>query len=508
MTLISLFLFFVFSALGLSMLFMAQIYLKSSAYKRNSTLLSYASENGVKSGFSHLLGLLSQTDFPSPLSSQETYELRENIRTKGSKLLEKLLGSTPPLQASENWENLEWESLTDIYPEEILETEDYFHVTYRVEIQAQGKIINLKQAKESSLEIILGVFAGNIPLLSFPLLIDRDLDFHQKQDFMERNKIAIMPFERNLISPKISFSEGGLIPESAPSHLRKALKMKFFAPQRLPNALLRAVLGLEKTNKPVPDGVYLVKDDLGLGGIFVQGDIEEMVMAIDQSFQVISFLTENGRWTLRFSPSQGKTNFSTPEETSDYNLLPLGIIVVNGEIRSLGGGVKEGTERAILTQDEVPAILSGVKLTIVSSDKITLSSHLLHQGVQWLEGIPYVKTSNSELIISSTGRDFLDSGRREGKIIIDEKSPREIKIQASLSASDKGFSIEGKQKTVFLLGSLQASSYSSDDSTLKIKFNEHFLEKLEENILDMDIPITAKPVLFLSFLRPVEWKER
>ncbi len=68
MTLVSVFLFFIFSTLGLSMLYFSQIYLKLSAYKKNSTLLAYASENGIKLGFDHLLNLLSQTMTPSLLS--------------------------------------------------------------------------------------------------------------------------------------------------------------------------------------------------------------------------------------------------------------------------------------------------------------------------------------------------------------------------------------------------------------------------------------------------------
>jgi hypothetical protein len=64
MTLVSVFLFFIFSTLGLSMLYFSQIYLKLSAYKRNSTVLDYASENGIKLGFNHLLNKLSQTTTP------------------------------------------------------------------------------------------------------------------------------------------------------------------------------------------------------------------------------------------------------------------------------------------------------------------------------------------------------------------------------------------------------------------------------------------------------------
>lgn len=504
-TLVSVFLCFVFSTLGLSMLYFSQIYLKLSAYKKNSTLLDYAAENGIKLGFNHLLNLLSPAVSPSLISSEETNELRENTKSKGMKILEKLLGSKPPFQNSQGWENIGWESVTNFYFEEIEEKEDYFHATYKAEIWSEGKIKNFKQTRESRLEALMGIFAGNLPLPYIPLLIDQRLDLEQKENFMKENKIDLLPSEKNLTQPQISFSEGDLLPGEANSQLSKAFKIKFFYPQNLSAPRLRAALGLEETNEPVPEGVYLIKDDMGLGGVYVQGDLEEMVLAIEEDVQVVSFLSKQGCWILKFSPSRGKTIFFTPEEIFFYDLLPLGIIIVNGEIHSLGGGIMDPSGRAILvTEDEIPSILKGVNLTIISSDKITLSSHLIHQGVKWIDGVPYVKDSNSQLIIFATGKDFLENTEREGKIIIDKNSPQEIKIQATLTASNKGFSIEGERKTVHILGSLQASDYASNENKLKFTFDERLLE--ESNLIQ-NAPKTAESVLCLSFFKPLEWKE-
>jgi len=505
MTLVSVFLFFVFSTLGLSMLYFSQIYLKLSAYKRNSTLLDYASENGIKLGFDHLINLLSQNVTPSLISQEESNELREDTINKGSEIMEKLLGSHLPFQNSQDWENIRWECITNFYFEKIEEKEDYFHALYKAEISSEGKIENFSQARESCLKASLGIFAGNLPLPYIPLLVDKKLDPDQKNDFMEKNKIGILPSEKNLISPQISFSEGGLLPEDANSQVQKALKIKFFYPQNLSNHSLRAILGLEETNEPIPEGVYLIKDDMGLGGIYVQGDLEEMITAIEEKFQVVSFLTEQGCWILKFSPQKSKTIFSTPEEVLYYDLIPLGIIIVNGKINSLGGGVMDPSGQAILvTEEEIPSILNGVNLTIISSDKITLSSHLIHQGVKWMDGLPYVKDRNSQLNIFVTGKDFLGNAEREGQIIIDKDSPQELKIQASLTAADKGFSIEGKGKTVHVLGSLHASDYSSNKNILKLAYDERLLE---ESDLVQNAPKTAKPVLCLSFFKPLEWKE-
>jgi hypothetical protein len=407
MTLVSVFLFFIFSTLGLSMLYFSQIYLKLSSYKKNSTLLEYASENGIKLGFNHLLNLLSQTMTPSLLSPHETNELREDAINKGSEIVEKLLGLHLPLQDSQAWENLGWESITNFHFDKIKEKEDYFHATYRAEISSEGKIENFKEARESSLEARLGIFAGNLPLPYIPLLIDKKLGPDKKNDFMERSKIDILPSGKNLISLKMGFSEGDLIPKDANSQVQKALKIKFFHPQNLSNLRLRVILGLEEINEPVPDGVFLIKDDMGLGGIYVQGDLEEMVTAIEEGFQVVSFLTEQGCWILRYSPQKSKTIFSSPEGFFYYDLIPLGIIIVNGKINSLGGGMVDSSGQAILVkEEEIPSILNGVNLTIISSDKITLSSHLIHQGVKWIDKVPYVKDRNSQLNIFVTGNDI------------------------------------------------------------------------------------------------------
>ena len=118
--------------------------------------------------------------------------------------------------------------------------------------------------------------------------------------------------------------------------------------------------------------------------------------------------------------------------------------------------------------------------------------------------VPYAKDSSSQLNIFATGQDILGNAESEGKIVIDENSPDELKIQASLSATGKGFSIEGEKKTVHILGSLQVSDYSSNDNALHLTFDERFSE-LDE--LTQDAPRTVKPVLFLSFLKPLEWRE-
>jgi len=504
-TLICIFIFFIFSTLGLSLIYLSQVYLKLSAFKKNSTTLDYSSENGIKQGFDHFVSLISDQSSPSILSPEQGDEFRENAQMDGLKLVEEILGANLPLVIQESWKRMSWRSSTDCLLEQVIEKENYFSTIYKVIINSEGMIKNFKPVRKSSLEASLKIFVGHIPLPFFPLLIDKKLSQEQKENFMEKNEISFLPSKENQIPPQITFSEKELIPEEANSLLSKALKIDIFYPQNLSQLKLRTVLGLEKINKPVPDGVYLIKDDLGLGGIYAQGDIEEIVTAIEDEFQVITFRTKQGCWILKFSPTKSKTLFSTPKETLCYDLIPLGIIIVNGKINSLGGGAVDSSGRATLIKDkEIPSILRGVNLTIICSDKITLSSHLIHQGVKWQEGLPYIKDSESQLIIFASGQDFFQNRDREGEITIDKNSPQEIKIQASLTASGKGFTIEGKDKTVHILGSLQASDYLSNENTLKIAFDERVLE---ENYLPENAPETTKPVLYPAFFRVLEWQE-
>ena len=187
-------------------------------------------------------------------------------------------------------------------------------------------------------------------------------------------------------------------------------------------------------------------------------------------------------------------------------MIPVGIVLVNGCIRSLGGGYVDSFGHISLACDEeIPCLLDGVNLTIISSDEITLSSHLIHQGVQWRDGIPYIKKSESMLNIFASGKDFVSGAEKAGQISVGRDAPQDIKIQASLTASNKGMTIKGEDKTVHLLGSLQVSDYVSNGSKLKIKSDERFLS--QEDLL-AHTPRSVEPILRLTSLKVLAWHEK
>jgi len=503
LTLLAAFVFFVFSGIGLGLIHLSQIHLRISGFKKQCTLLEYSSENGIKQGFNRFLALVAQVSSPGVISPEELNHLRENA-PKGI-ILEKFMGLKQPLLISGDWENLKWETSMSWFLENIIDKEVYFKAIHGVSFDSEGMIDNFELKRKTRLSSSLHILGGQIPLSFFPFLIDKKLKPKEKSNFSDENRITLSSSAQSHLDPKISFSGENLIPDRADVEMSKALKIKLFKPQNLSRAELRVILGLDASKEPVPDGVYLIKDNSGLGGIYVQGDVEEMVLAIEQEFQVISFQTQQGTWILKFSPSKGKTFFTSPGETLAYDLLPLGLVIINGKVKSLGGGVVDLSGEVILVKDEeVPSILRGARLTIISSDRITVSSHLILQGVKWQEGIPYVKDPDSQLAIYSTGKDFWDDTETEGGITIDNNSSEEIKLQAFLTASGKGFAIKGKGKKVQILGSLQATDYSAADNSLTLTMDERV--QVEDNFPE-NTPLTTKPVLFISYFKALEWEE-
>jgi hypothetical protein len=505
MFIVTIFTFMIFAVLALSLIFLTQVYLKVSGYRKNSALLDYSSENGIKNGFHYLIEAMSSAALPLVISEERYGQLRESARNAEARILEEALGIRLPVEILEDEEGMSWSSRASGFLEKISEGENYFSARFKLLIDSEGKLKNFLPKKASSFETRLEILAGKIPLALIPLLISKNMATDEKKNFEANNNIQLARIPNSFLYPRANIVEGGLIPQDASPLLEKALNIKIFRPQDLSNARLRAALGLENSTEPVPEGVYLIRNDLGLGGIWIQGNVEEMVTAIEQDFQVIAFQMDAGLWTIKFSLAQSKTYFYAPDSVQTYDLVPQGIILVSGEIRSLGGGVVDSEGKLRLVKDEeVDSILQGINLTIIASGPINLTSHLLRQGVRWQEGIPYIKGENAQLLIYSTGKDFQSEQIKNGGISIGENSPEEIKIQAGLTAQGEGFKILGGKKTVQILGSLQANDYLSGGSRLIMTPLFPNPQAINSSLFS---PAAAAPMLFLSSFESVEWKE-
>ena len=506
LTVFSVFLFLLFSSLGLGMLHLTRVYLKTSGFRKNTVMLEQASENGIKQGFDHLHRLLSQAVSPVLLSETETSQLWNDSLAGGIKCVQRVLEGDLPLRLGETWERLTWESVSEFQFAGIREAQEYFLVEYNGETSGTGKVQGFIPEKTSTLDSKLEILAGHIPLPAVPFLLDKEMTGEQRSSFLEQNDIHMIPSEDVDLPAAVAFSDGGLLPEQAEGLLAETLKIDIFYPQDLSPARLRMSLGLEVNDEPIPEGVYLARDDLGLGGVFVQGDLDEMILAIRSSFQIVSFRQGSNLWILQFSPEEGKTVFVSPAGILAFDFVPLGIIIVNGKILSLGGGYEDSSGRILLAgEEEIPCVLRGVNLTIVSSDEITLSSHLIYQGVTWQDGVPYLKDTDSQLVIHATGQDLLSGEELAGQIIIGENSPEDLKVQASLAASGKGIAVSGEDKRVQVLGSLQTSELLLNGNELNIKFDDRFFRDFD--FYFQNAPTTAQPVLCVSRFKIMGWRE-
>jgi len=446
-----------FSIMGLGMLFLSQIHLKASAARERSMILDYASENGIKRGLQELAEALDTADRLIEISDERLEEIRFEANAGGTGTLEDQLGWAFPRFVRETRGGISWESTMTGRMDRLEEHGDFCETDYLLQIESQGGLPAYRPKRVSQCDSILKVLAGRIPIPSIPLLINKKMSEDEEADFLKSNGIILRENPGDGLSTKLETGESPVIPEDALPLLARALKIELTGPEDLDNRILRSALGLEASDEPVPEGVYLIKDSLGLGGIFVQGDADEMIAAIDGDNQILRFRMGSGEWTLLFNPAQGTSTFMTPEGDSSFDEAPEGIILVNGKIGALGGGTVDSSGEINPLEDEaVPSLLAGVQLTIVASESITISTHLFSQGVRWREGIPYIKDPGSPLILYSTGKDFLDGSEREGRIAVDERSPATLTVQASLIAKDQGLILGGGGKIIELLGGVRA----------------------------------------------------
>ena len=503
-SLVVLFLLFVFTGLGLSMIYLSQVHIKMNAYRKSSLFLDYASENGLKRGLQDLAEWFEAGGGVLPLSDSIVEDFRANPAASFPLLLEEALGAGFPRRFAESEAEANWESVSTCALRNYEDRGTHLRIAAGLLVESSGGLDRLKPKRRSSLEASLGILAGNLPLPAIPLLINREMTAAERSDLLRSSGISLVPGNGNLIAPQAVVTGGPVVPRDATPLAAKALDIRVFRPQDLSSAKLRAALGLEPSTDPVPDGVYLVKTDLGLAGIFVQGDLEEMVLAIDGDAQVIAFKLSAGDWVLRFSPARSRTEFRTPAAVFEYETVPLGIIIVSGKVGSLGGGVVASDGAVQMVRDrETASVLSGVGLTIISSGKVTLTSHLILQGVRWQDGVPYIKESQTQLVIFSTGRDLLSQEDVNGGIAVDAGAPAELKVQASLTAASGRVEIGGSGKTVEVLGAVHTPDYAGNGNRLRIVADE----RAAAGTTGENAPVTASPRLCLYSLKVVSWLE-
>ncbi|OGD29526.1 MAG: hypothetical protein A2Y56_07545 [Candidatus Aminicenantes bacterium RBG_13_63_10] len=504
-TFVVLALFVVFSSLGLGLIFLSQVSLRSGRSVKNLTVLDILAENGVKQEYAALAALLETRPFPLTLDALQAEAWLSDPAANEKEIIETALGTETPTSSSGGWGAHAWRGTSEFSIGGAESGDSHLEADFRVLISSLGNIEGLSVTRSSRLEAALKITAGFVPLAFFPVLLDEAAGDGAPPEPPSSERLVITPGPGLNHLARILETRERLLPAFAAPALEKALGVKILKPQDLTPAFLRTVLGLEVSPDPVPEGVYLVRHDSGIGGVYVQGDLRELIAAIEEDFQVLCFRSGESEYTLKFSPRRGRTEFSGPLGGETFDSLPQPVVIVDGKIEALGGGRPDGTGALRLCpEEEIPSILGGVRLTIVSSGPVTIASHLIHQGVTWESGIPSLKESRSELVIFAGGMSGQSGAVPEGGLFIGADAPGELKIQAELAAAGAGFRLLGPAKNIDLLGTLQASSIRLGESRLEVHYDPGPLggEDSAARLLR-----TESPVLIVTSLKPRAWRD-
>jgi len=107
---VTIFMFLAFTILAFSMIFLSQVYLRLGGFRKNSALLEYAAENGVKGGFRHLIETLTAAPpMPIVITEEEFGRLRGTAQLSQPDILEAALGIQLPVQVREENGPMTWQ---------------------------------------------------------------------------------------------------------------------------------------------------------------------------------------------------------------------------------------------------------------------------------------------------------------------------------------------------------------------------------------------------------------
>lgn len=486
-----------FIVLSLGLLLNSQIFLEVQGIRKTNRLSAYAAENGIKQAWEKIENKCQDLYGGAEIGDELFQQLQLQLKAGKIDLIYPLL--TEALnQAHEETSRMSWETAStgqltrlDIY-------DQYLQAIFEIELNSRGNIQGFNGKTVEGVSLSLSFFAGYLPLNQVALTFEKS---RAKDENNER--IKIISTDKNNFSPEKPIAMSGpFIPDDALPIISRGLKI--LRPDHLPNWLLRQALGLEPGNKPVPDGVYLIKNDLGLGGLYVQGDLNEILLGVEGTYQLVQFTQAEKRWLLKFDPGQAKTFFYSPNETLSFDLLPIPVIMANGQVESLASGQPAPDGYLVTSETEVPAFIPGVKLTLVCSGKINITSSLTPQGLEWRNGLPYLKSRQSQLTIWSTGKDFQSEEIIDGGINLVNENYRDQVISAFLIAGGQGLKISKSASETKIIGSLSATGLDLNSNSLTV-FHPDDETVSRSHQPDFNV-YSERPLLVLNNFRLDEWR--
>lgn len=492
--------FLIFLSLATATLILTQIHLKMGSVRTQLVLSRLAAENGLKMAYLFIWERTQDRSKLEIISDSDWQLFIDQFDAKlGLWMLSKILNLEFPLFLQSGWQKMVWKTAVRVRPPKLEDLGNYRLIQFLMEFKAEGKIEPFPLSCFSSMVAEAELGAGYLPLIFFPLLIEKNLTPQEQLNYLEKNRIEVALNNKFFPMIKTFFSPIEIISENVTSFLERGLKIKLFEADKIKPSILRQAIGLEVNSEPVPEGVYLIQDDLGLGGIFVQGDLDRFLLTIEQGYQVLIFEQKNRAWRLSFNPLLNQTIWQTPENQVFFNELPNGIILINGNIHSLEGREDDASHTA---EDSFPSIIPGIKLSIITSGHVNITSPIVQGDLEFLPGIPYMQKKQSQIIIFSTGKDLINGEEVEASIIINPGQRDKLAIEANLTALGKGLKIESGGKEIIVKGGIQAKEIDNVSSKLKIIPN--FIYSWKN---DNPFPSTSRPLCVFLQIKPIEWNE-
>lgn len=229
-------------------------------------------------------------------------------------------------------------------------------------------------------------------------------------------------------------------------------------------------LGVTTSGSPpnIPKGIYLPKTGTTLkGGIYINGDVEDIVMYVENGKQVYDIKqTQGGNKRKRITIDKVTNttkfedlNYSTGSvtTTNDYQGVPRGSFHVEGNINSVGGKARPAATINDPTSAE-PAIQSDNELNLSAKGNIYISRDIKYQ---------------SDPRTNPDAKNILGFLSGEGKVIIKDPAPKDINVHGIVLAGStsgggsfavQNFNTRPRNGSIHLLGGTLINELSATET--------------------------------------------
>jgi hypothetical protein len=251
------------------------------------------------------------------------------------------------------------------------------------------------------------ILSGKIPLSFFPFLLESSIS-QPAETYLKEKKVANSG-KRNMVAGEV---------ETDLDFSRK-VNDTFNIPGS--NTLvwqeLREKLGLEPSDQPVEDGIYLVVEGSLVRAVFIQGDVERMIFFISGagtgSTQGIRFVLGADTYQLKYIPGSSGIECWDTLLNPDFSFLEN--IIVNGSVLSV-------------EQEGEAAFHPGSNITLLVSAKAVIRSDL-ETGKPALN-VGKVKLVHLTLAVGFQHLFRWDGGIPDAGIVVDTVGPANLEVSA------------------------------------------------------------------------------